>query len=113
MEEPQTTPSGKPANDNVLHGDDGTHLEQLVRANDDAKVPVAQYHIYRRHFVFFCMSRHAFLETKPEVTVEGLEKLIGTSSFRRMFLHATFPREVPGVLMWQRVIQKICDSASL
>ncbi|KAI0271811.1 hypothetical protein BGY98DRAFT_922720 [Russula aff. rugulosa BPL654] len=49
---------------------------QLVRANDDAKVPVAQYHIYRRHFVFCRMSRHAFFEIKPEVTVEGLEKLI-------------------------------------
>jgi hypothetical protein len=53
---------------------------QLVRANDDAKVPVAQYHIYRRHFFFFRMSRHAFLEIKPEVTVEGFEKLIGTGS---------------------------------
>ena len=57
-----------------------------MRENDDAKVPVAQYHIYRRHFVFFRMSRHAFLEIKPEVTVEGLEKLIGTSSLRCMFL---------------------------
>jgi hypothetical protein len=50
-----------------------------VRANDDAKVPVARYHIYRRHFAFFRMSRHAFLEIKPEVTAEGLEKLLGTS----------------------------------
>jgi len=49
---------------------------QLVQANDDTKVPVAQYHIYRRYFVFFRMSRHAFLEIKPEVTVEGLEKVI-------------------------------------
>jgi hypothetical protein len=49
-----------------------------VRTNDDAKVPVAQYHIYRRHFVFFRMSRHAFLEIKPDVTAGGLERVIGT-----------------------------------
>jgi hypothetical protein len=57
-----------------------------VRTNDDAKVPVAQYHIYRRHFVFFRMSRHAFLEIKPEVTAEGLEKLIGTSSLHHVYV---------------------------
>jgi hypothetical protein len=51
-----------------------------VRADDEAKVPVAQYHIYRRHFIFFRMSRHAFLKIKTEVTVEGLEKMIGMSS---------------------------------
>lgn len=56
-----------------------------MRADDDAKVPVAQYHIYRRHFVFFRMSRHAFLEIKPEVTVEGLEKVIGTSSVQHTY----------------------------
>ncbi|KAI0248357.1 hypothetical protein BJV78DRAFT_1107956, partial [Lactifluus subvellereus] len=49
---------------------------QLIRANDDAKVPVAQYHIYRRHFLVFRMLRHAFLEIKPEATMEGLDKLI-------------------------------------
>ena len=49
-----------------------------MRANDDPKVPVAEYH--RRYFVFFRMPRHAFLEIKPEVTVEGLEKVIGTNS---------------------------------
>ena len=53
-----------------------------MRADDDAKVPVAQYHIYRRHFVFFRMSRHAFLKVKSEVTAEGLEKLIGMSSLQ-------------------------------
>src|SRR6266576_4134509 len=58
---------------------------QLVRADDDAKVPVAQYHIYRRHFVFFRMSQHAFLEIKPEVTAEGLEKLIGMSSLHHAY----------------------------
>jgi hypothetical protein len=30
------------------------------------------------------MSRHAFLEIKPEVTAEGLEKLIGTSSLHHV-----------------------------
>jgi hypothetical protein len=57
-----------------------------VRTNDDAKVPVAQYHIHRRHFVFFRMSQHAFLEIKPEVTAEGLEKLIGTSSLHHAYV---------------------------
>jgi hypothetical protein len=56
-----------------------------VRANDDPKVPVARYRIYRRHFVFFRMSRHAFLEIKPEVTVEGLEKVIGMSLFHHIY----------------------------
>jgi hypothetical protein len=54
-----------------------------VRANDDPKVPVAEYH--RRYFVFFRMPPHAFLEIKPEATVEGLEKVIGTNS-----LHHTY-----------------------
>jgi hypothetical protein len=31
------------------------------------------------------MSRHAFLEIKPEETVEGLEKVIGMSSFHHMY----------------------------
>jgi hypothetical protein len=56
-----------------------------VQENDDAKLPVALYHIYRRHFFFFRMSRHAFLEIKPEVTVEGLERVIGMSSFHHMY----------------------------
>ncbi|KAI0308357.1 hypothetical protein B0F90DRAFT_1682132 [Multifurca ochricompacta] len=49
---------------------------QLVRANDDAKVPLIQYHSYRRHFFIFRMSRHAFLEIKPEANTEGLDKWI-------------------------------------
>lgn len=56
-----------------------------MQANDDAKVPVARYRIYRRHFVFFRVSRHAFLEIKPEVTVEGLEKVIGMSLFHHVY----------------------------
>lgn len=31
------------------------------------------------------MSRHAFLEIKPEVTLEGLEKVIGTVSVHHMY----------------------------
>ncbi|KAI0003843.1 hypothetical protein BJV74DRAFT_812002 [Russula compacta] len=49
-----------------------------LRTNDESKDLVVQYHIYRRHLLFFCMSGHAFLEIKQEVTVGGLEKLIGT-----------------------------------
>ncbi|KAI9455906.1 hypothetical protein BJY52DRAFT_1151366 [Lactarius psammicola] len=49
---------------------------QLVKADDDAKVPLVQYHIYRRHFLAFRMSRHAFLEIKPEAMTEGLDKMI-------------------------------------
>ena len=56
-----------------------------MQANDDAKVPVARYRIYRRHFVFFRVSRHAFLEIKPEVTVESLEKVIGMSLFHHVY----------------------------
>jgi hypothetical protein len=32
------------------------------------------------------MSQHAFLEIKPEVTAEGLEKLIGTSSLHHAYV---------------------------
>lgn len=49
---------------------------QLVKADDDAKVPLVQYQIYSRHFLAFRMSRHAFLEIKPEAVTEGLDKLI-------------------------------------
>ena len=86
MEESQATPSGNRSLRDVEPStciDDGT--TQLVRANDDAKDPVAQYHVYRRHFVFFRMSRHAFLEIKSDVRVEGLEKVIGMCSFHHMY----------------------------
>jgi len=61
MEELQMTPSGEPLASvrNVGHIDDTTFPMNVARVgNGDAKVPVAQYHIYRRHFVFR-MSRHA------------------------------------------------------
>ncbi len=48
-----------------------------MKAGDDAKVPLVQYHIYRRHALAFRMSRHAFLEIKPEEMTEGLDKIIG------------------------------------
>ncbi|KAI0059508.1 hypothetical protein BV25DRAFT_1808942 [Artomyces pyxidatus] len=48
---------------------------QLIRADDDQKVPLAKYHTYRRHFFVFRMSRHAFLEVKSEAT-EAMDKLI-------------------------------------
>lgn len=50
---------------------------QLVKADDDdAKDPLVKYHIYRRHFLAFRMSQHAFLEIKPEAMADGLDKLI-------------------------------------
>jgi hypothetical protein len=54
-----------------------------VKADDDsdAKVPLVQYHIYRRHFLAFRMSQHAFLDIKPEAMTEGLDKLIGEGYF--------------------------------
>ncbi|TDL24294.1 hypothetical protein BD410DRAFT_693202, partial [Rickenella mellea] len=48
---------------------------QLVRADSDDKSPLVMYHPYKRHFFVFRMSRHAWLEIKPEV-VESLDALI-------------------------------------
>jgi len=48
---------------------------QLVKADDEDKVPLVKYHPHRRHFFIFRMSRHASLEIKPELT-EALDKLI-------------------------------------
>jgi hypothetical protein len=44
-----------------------------VRADDGAKVPLAvvEYHIYRRHFLAFRMSPHAFLEIMSEVMAQA------------------------------------------
>ncbi len=51
---------------------------QLVKADDEEKVPVAEFHPHKRHFLVFRMSRHAYREIKPlpEVT-SALERLIG------------------------------------
>jgi len=48
---------------------------QLVRADDEDGDPLVSYHPHRRHFFFFRMSRHAWLEIKPEAT-EAMERLI-------------------------------------
>lgn len=50
---------------------------QLVKADDDQKTPIADFHPHKRHFLVFRMSQHAYIEVKPvpEVT-DSLEKLI-------------------------------------
>jgi len=48
---------------------------QLVKANDENKVPLVRFHPHRRHFYVFRMSRRAWLEIKPEATT-ALDKLI-------------------------------------
>ncbi|KAH8107688.1 hypothetical protein BXZ70DRAFT_884832 [Cristinia sonorae] len=50
---------------------------QLIKADDEDKTPVAEFHPHKRHFFVFRMSKHAYLEIKPlpEVT-NALEKLI-------------------------------------
>jgi len=52
---------------------------QLVKADDEEKVPVAEFHPHKRHFLVFRMSRHAYLEIKPLPEVTGaLERLIAS-----------------------------------
>ncbi|KAF8134472.1 hypothetical protein EV363DRAFT_1323612 [Boletus edulis] len=48
---------------------------QLVNADDEEKVPIAEYHPFKRHFLVFRMSERAWLEVKPEATA-ALEKII-------------------------------------
>ena len=47
-----------------------------MKADDEDKIPVAEYHPFRRHFFIFRMSQHAWLEVKQEATA-ALEKIIG------------------------------------
>ncbi|OJA20530.1 hypothetical protein AZE42_01588 [Rhizopogon vesiculosus] len=63
--------------------DDGTeyhwgmhnrHL-QLVKADDEENLPVAEYHPHKRHFGVWRMSSRAFLEVKPEAC-DALDKII-------------------------------------
>ena len=53
--------------------------EQLIRANSENKDPLVIKHKHKRHFFVFRMSKHAWLEIKPEV-VESLEQVIGELS---------------------------------
>ncbi|KAH7911023.1 hypothetical protein BJ138DRAFT_36989 [Hygrophoropsis aurantiaca] len=48
---------------------------QLVKADDEEKVPIAEYHPFRRHFMVWRMSQRAWLEVKPEASA-ALEKII-------------------------------------
>ncbi|KAL5524070.1 hypothetical protein ACEPAG_8243 [Sanghuangporus baumii] len=48
---------------------------QLIRANSENKEPLVIKHKHKRHFFIFRMSRHAWLEIKPEA-VESLEQII-------------------------------------
>lgn len=50
-------------------------FDQLVQADSEDKKPLVVRHKHRRHFFVWRMSRHAFLEVKPEV-VETLDSLI-------------------------------------
>ncbi|CCM03894.1 uncharacterized protein FIBRA_06045 [Fibroporia radiculosa] len=50
---------------------------QLVRADDPEEKSLVDFHPHKRHFWIFRMSKHAFLEIKPEPEVlEVLERLI-------------------------------------
>jgi hypothetical protein len=49
-----------------------------VNADDEDKVPVAEYHPHKRHFGVWRMSQRAFLEVKPEAC-DALDKIIGDS----------------------------------
>jgi len=48
---------------------------QLVRANSEDKTPLVNYYPHKRHFFIMRMSKHAYLEIKPDV-VENLDSLI-------------------------------------
>ncbi|KAH8119519.1 hypothetical protein DFH11DRAFT_1501567 [Phellopilus nigrolimitatus] len=66
-----------------FHGNSGvqyrwkTHRRQLqmIRPDSDNKEPLVVRHPHKRHFFFFRMSQHAYLEIKPEV-VDSLDALI-------------------------------------
>ncbi|KAJ6608409.1 hypothetical protein B0H10DRAFT_1815824 [Mycena sp. CBHHK59/15] len=63
---------------------------QLIRCDDVARVPVAVYHPYKRHFFVWRMSKHASLEVKPQMA-KYLERLIATYLLvERQRRHHTF-----------------------
>ncbi|KAH9839061.1 uncharacterized protein C8Q71DRAFT_493509 [Rhodofomes roseus] len=50
---------------------------QLIRADDAEEKPLVTFHPHRRHFWVFRMSKHAYLEIKPEPEViEALDRLV-------------------------------------
>ncbi|KAL0957128.1 hypothetical protein HGRIS_003220 [Hohenbuehelia grisea] len=51
---------------------------ELIKADDEEKNPLVKYHHYKRHLFVWRMSRHAWLEVKPEMS-DSMEKIIGKS----------------------------------
>ena len=51
---------------------------KMIRADSENKEPLVIKHKHKRHFFVFRMSKHAWLEVKPEV-VESLEAIISKS----------------------------------
>ncbi|KAF7427831.1 hypothetical protein PC9H_007047 [Pleurotus ostreatus] len=48
---------------------------RLLKDGEDEKAPAVQYHSHKRYFWVLRMSRHAWLDVKPELT-DSLEKVI-------------------------------------
>ncbi|KAL4260989.1 protein of unknown function DUF6593 [Pleurotus pulmonarius] len=48
---------------------------RLLKDGEDEKTPAVQYHSHKRYFWVLRMSRHAWLDIKPELT-DSLEKVI-------------------------------------
>ncbi|THH20501.1 hypothetical protein EW146_g872 [Bondarzewia mesenterica] len=67
------------------------HL-QLVRADDEQKASLADFHKHRRHFFVFRMSRHAFLEVKSEAT-EAMDRLINRSASKALIVRFRPPND--------------------
>lgn len=53
---------------------------QMITADSENKEPLVIRHKHKRHFLVFRMSKHAYLEIKPEV-VESLDALISMLLF--------------------------------
>lgn len=52
----------------------------MITADSENKEPLVIRHKHKRHFLVFRMSKHAYLEIKPEV-VESLDALISMLLF--------------------------------
>jgi hypothetical protein len=49
-----------------------------VKEGDEKQEPVADFHPHKRHFFVFRMSKHAWIELKPQPEVtQAIERLIG------------------------------------